>query len=296
MASAKLEAGELDRAADLADEQLRRSGVDGAAAASGEHRVEAARRHVAERDRDRADGPHAVGLSLQVLDGGHDPARIGRLQADHLEAGVGTGIPRGDRMSVQGGALAAGRRELLAGAEVVNEAELDIGHRVAIGDRDRERVGGQGAADVHRAVDRIDDHPALRLTLSDLELPALLADREERVASCRSDLAELLEDDVLTAAVELQRHVAALAATLVDGPLGDGRRRREQIRLASGYPPAQIEPVDFGAHRRQCYWRPSLRLGRWAIPSSAWTASSGRSRTVRGPRWCSAPRGRGGPS
>ena len=55
-------------------------------AARAQHRVEAADGDVAERDRDRADRPDPVRLALQRLDHRGDPLRLGRLEADHLEA------------------------------------------------------------------------------------------------------------------------------------------------------------------------------------------------------------------
>ena len=78
---------------------------------------------------------------------------------------------------------------------------------------------------------------------AEADLTALLADRRHRDA-VGGDPFELLEDDVLALAVELQRHVAALSAALVLGPRGDPLRGAEEVRLPGGHPAAGIEPID----------------------------------------------------
>ena len=72
---------------------------------------------------------------------------------------------------------AAARDPLLARAEVVDVAEEDVGHRGAVGDRDRDRVVRQAALGVERAVDRVDDDE--RVGAAEVDRPALLADRRE---------------------------------------------------------------------------------------------------------------------
>src|SRR6201999_1378662 len=135
------------------------------------------------------------------------------LQADDLEPPVaGRHLGRG---AAEPRALAERRHELLVGAEVVDEAEADVGHRVARGDRDAETVRGDRAARVQRAVDRIDDHPR-RPAVAEDDLAALLGDGDERGAF-PSQLLQLDEDLVLAAAVDHQRVVTALADALVVG-------------------------------------------------------------------------------
>ena len=107
----------------------------------------------------------------------------------------------------------------------------------------RERVGGDRAPDVHRAVDRVDDDARPGVAVAEADLAALLGDRGELAPAACSAL-ELLEDDVLAAAVDLQRHVAALAEALVDGARGDpARARAKSSRCAGDDPPAGVEPV-----------------------------------------------------
>ena len=81
---------EDDLGAGLARDQLAAGRVDGAAGAAGEHAVEPPAGHVAEGDRDRADGADPVGLALQGLE---QRARVRSGLADsmpdHLEAEAG---------------------------------------------------------------------------------------------------------------------------------------------------------------------------------------------------------------
>ena len=62
-----------------------------------------------------------------------------------------------ERLAVQPRALAASSRPLLAGAEVVDEAEDDVVHRLPLRDGDREGEERDAALRVERAVDRVDD-------------------------------------------------------------------------------------------------------------------------------------------
>ena len=61
-----------------------------------------------------------------------------------------------ERLAVQPRALAAPADPLLAAAEVVDEAEVDVVHRPAVGDGDREGEERDAALRVERAVDRVD--------------------------------------------------------------------------------------------------------------------------------------------
>ena len=67
--------------------------------------------------------------------------------------------------------------------------------------------------------------------IAERDLAALLGDRDEVGARVCVQLLELGEDDVLAAAVEHQRVVAALADALVDGAAGDRRLGVEQALL-----------------------------------------------------------------
>ena len=147
-------------------------------------------------------------------------------------------------------------------------------------------MGGERAADVHRAVDRVDDDAGRGLAAAERDLAALLADGGEREPRGHRPGLELLEDDVLAAPVELQRHVAALAAALVDAC---ARRcvaeRGEELRLAGDDPAADVEPVDLGVHRDNCRCR-GARAARATVDRMASADVRGR---LRGrPR---APRG-----
>ena len=97
-------------------------------------------------------------LSVRRSTTGADLPRLGALDADDLEP-----VPRplgAHRLAVERRALPAPRREVLVGAEVVDEAELDVGHRRARRDGDADAVDGDRAARVERAVDRVDHDPA----------------------------------------------------------------------------------------------------------------------------------------
>ena len=62
-------------------------------------------------------------------------------------------------------------------AEVVDVAEQHVRHRRAVGDGDRERVVGEAALGVQRAVDRVDDDEQARV--AEVDDAALLGDRRE---------------------------------------------------------------------------------------------------------------------
>ncbi len=91
----------------------------------------------------------------------------------------------------------------------MDEAERDVGHRLAVGDRDRQRVMRDPALGVQRAVDRIDDHA--HAVVAVVDLAALLgADRE--LVALVAERVELVEHELLGGVVDLERAVAAAAA------------------------------------------------------------------------------------
>ena len=211
-AQRRLAARERDQAARLAHDQLAGGGVDGAAAPERDHAVEPGGGDLAERGGDRPERAHAVGALGERVDRPPDPARIGGLDAEHLELAVGAAALarlRREPEAVEPGALAAAGDPLLAGAEVVDVAEEDVGHRGAVGDGDRDRVVRQAALGVERAVDRVDHHE--RVGAAEVDGPALLADRREAQALV-VEPGELLEDRLLGRRVDQQRAVAALPA------------------------------------------------------------------------------------
>jgi hypothetical protein len=86
-----------------------------------------------------------------------DRAGEGRLEGQDLD--VVLRQLRGHRPAVQPRALAAPHGPLLAGAEVVHVAEVDVAHRRPVGDGDRERVERDAPLGVDRAVDGVDHDP-----------------------------------------------------------------------------------------------------------------------------------------
>ena len=178
---------------------------------------------------------------------GQRPLGLDRLDPDHLEP-LRLGGDR-DRAAVQPGAGAATGEELLVGAEVVDEAELDVGHRGTGGDRDRDREGGDRAAGVERAVDRVDHHPLLAAG-AEGDLAALLRDGDEGGAGGGQFL-ELGEDHVLATAVDHQGVVAALSDPLVDGALLAGQRLGEDRALGGDDAAADRRPVGGDEIHRQ---------------------------------------------
>ena len=70
---------------------------------------------------------------------------------------------------------------LLIAAEVMNDAEADIGHRRPIGNRDRDRISRQPALGVERAIDWIDYNEGL--VAAEINRAALL--RQGREARAR---------------------------------------------------------------------------------------------------------------
>src|SRR6185436_1236257 len=126
-------AGELDRGARPARDQLARGGIDRTAVAGGDHPVVAAGRHVRERHRDRPWHANPIRLPLEYLRGLQDSLRLGRLQRDYLQAVA--------RLHAEGATIelrvaVTGRHELLSGTELVDVAEDYVLHRVPVGHRD----------------------------------------------------------------------------------------------------------------------------------------------------------------
>src|SRR5690242_18854188 len=152
---------------------------------------------MAEREGKRAHDPEAVGEVRDLRRLLRDERRPGGLEGKDLDLVLRP--HRAERLAVQPRPLASARRPLLAGAEVVNEAEDDVVHRLTLRDGDREREERDPALGVERAVDRVDD--------------------EERQS--RPDAADLLRDhragrvtyasenDLLRGLVDRRRIVAA---------------------------------------------------------------------------------------
>ena len=130
--------------AGLAHHELRGGGVHGAAPAQGHHAVEARGGDLAEGHGDRADRPHAVRDLGQRVGRQPHPARIGRLEAQHLQLAVhlalaGLGV---ERRAVEQRPLAAPGDPLLPRPEVAHEAE---GRRPPSSRRRRPRARGRDA-------------------------------------------------------------------------------------------------------------------------------------------------------
>ena len=147
-----------------------------------EHGVEAAGGDVAERDRDRADDADPARLARRGRSStGADPPGLGPSTPTTSSPWPGPVGARAARPSSARAGAAPGA-ELLAGAEVVDVAELDVGHRRARGDGDAEAVRRDRAARVERAVDRVDHDPPAGRRVAERDLAALLGDGAERVA------------------------------------------------------------------------------------------------------------------
>src|SRR3954452_16695396 len=248
-------AWEGDVAAGLADDELPGGGVDRTAALDRDHAVQPRGGDLAERRGDRPERAQAVGALGQLVDRLADPPRVGRLDPEQLELPVGAaalaGRP-GQAAAVEPRALPAPADPLLARTEVVDVAEEDVGHRPAVGHRDRDRVVRQPALRVDRAVDRVDDHERLRATERDRA--ALLADRREAQALV-VELGELCEHGLLGRGVDEQRAVAALTAGAdLAHPLRGARAVFEDRAQGAGRTAADPQPVGVlsgirGGHR-----------------------------------------------
>ena len=123
----------------------------------------------------------------------------------------------------------------------MDERELDVGEGGAGGQGEAERIRRDRPPRVERPVDRIDHHDEPS-GAAEAHLPALLGDREEVEGAFVKPL-ELGEHDVLGAAIEPQRAIAALAPPLVRRALGDPWLGGEEPALLGHYPPAGGEPA-----------------------------------------------------
>ena len=121
-----------------------------------------------------------------------------------------------------------------SGAEVVDVAEDDVVHRVAVGDRDRDREERDAALRVQRAVDRVDDDGPPPVALD----TDLLADDAHVLA------AEALEDHALGGRVDRRRLVAALARA--DDRLALGAQRQLVEHARDVVPRVAAERVPVG--------------------------------------------------
>ena len=237
-------AGEADESSRLADDQLARGGVDAARPPQRQHSVEPPGGDLAEGRGDRPQRAQPVADRLEPVDRGLHPARVGRLDPEHLEAAVGPHPlleRRVERLAVQRRSLAALRPPLLTGPEVVHERVNDVRHRVAGGDGDRQRVVRNPSLRVQRPVDRIDDH--LHRGIAVVDLAALLRERGEAVALVAQPV-ELCQHDRLGSAVDHERAVAAPAPLArLDRPLGGRRDGRENLIEARDRAAANCQPI-----------------------------------------------------
>ena len=111
----------------------------------------------------------------------------GRVASSATSCSRSSGRERAERHAVDGRAAAAAGDPLLAVAEVVDVAERDVGHRRAVGHRDREGVHRQAALRVEAAVDRV-DHDAPAAAAAVAALADLLGDDREALALAREAL------------------------------------------------------------------------------------------------------------
>ena len=129
--------GKVDREAALADEQLRGGDVDERAALERADGVDAAGRQVAEREREGAHDPQPVS---EADDGrgllGDETVSVASKERISIRS-FGRTPPRAAPFEER--PVAALGRPFLARAEVVDVAEDDVVHRVAVRDGDRER-------------------------------------------------------------------------------------------------------------------------------------------------------------
>ena len=269
---------ERDEAAALAHDQLRRGGVDRAAAAQRGHPVDARRGDLAERDRDRAERADAVDVGQQGVRRSGEPARRGRLDRRR---------PRGARR--RSGARAADARAarrratpraalgapLLAGAEVVDVAEHDVGHRRPVGDRDRQRVVRRGRA--WRSASRRSGRRRRRCRGRRSRRTPRSSETSVKRAPCVVERPQLAEDEVLGALVDDQRAVAADAddAGLLDALGGPAALCAEHRAHPLHRAPAGAEPVVL--ERRGGRGHPLRTLGMCRHRSRASPSASARS-------------------
>ena len=153
---------QVDRETDLAAEQLRRGDVDRARRLQRADGVDAAGGEVAERERERAHDPQPVREA-------GDRRRVARRRATVQRRLEGEDLdrvlrPHARRAARRSAYAPSPRRAVHSSprAEVVDVAEDDVVHRLAVGDGDREREERDAALRVQRAVDRVDDDERAR--------------------------------------------------------------------------------------------------------------------------------------
>ena len=146
---------------------------------------------------------------------------------------------RVERLAVQERAFAAVRRPLLARTEVVDVGELDVGHRVAVRDRDREREERNAALRVERAVDRIDDDAPSPVT----DLADLLGDDRD------VETVETRKDHALRCCVDRRCVVTALALRKHGLALGTRRKLGQYATHVVRGAAADREPVSQAGRR-----------------------------------------------
>src|SRR6476659_10088171 len=193
-----LDVEQVDREAQLAAEELRRGDVDRARRLERADGVDTTGGEMAERKGERAHDPQPVGEVGDLRRVPGDERRSRRLEGEDLDLLLRP--HRAERLTIQGGALSATRRALLAGAEVVDEAEDDVVHRLAFGDRDREGEERDAALGVERAVDGIDDDQRQPRAADPADLLG-----DDRAGS----LADAGEYDLLRGPVDRRRVVSA---------------------------------------------------------------------------------------
>ena len=145
-----------DREPALAHEQLPGGDVDRAVRLQRADGVEAAGGEVAERERERAHDPEAVRDAVERRRLAPRPRGQRRLEREQLDPVLRTLRRRAARRSGtrrRRGAPSTPRRSR-SRRRSANSTSL---HRLAVGDRDREREERDAALRVERAVDRVDD-------------------------------------------------------------------------------------------------------------------------------------------
>ena len=113
-----------------------------------------------------------------------------------------------ERLAVEESAAPAGRRPFLSGSEVVDVAEHDVPHRLALGDCDRETEVPQPPLGVHGSVDRVDHD--VQLGGAEHALAELLR-HERELQPVPVEVLEPGDNRALGGVVDRRRVVAALA-------------------------------------------------------------------------------------
>jgi hypothetical protein len=187
---------------------------------------------MAERESQRAHDPQPVGEVGNFRRVPGDERRPSRFEGEDLDLILRP--HRAERLTVQVSAIASARSPLLARAEVVDEAEDDVVHRLPLRDRDREGEERDAALGVERAVDRVDDderqprHPDAADFL-----------RDNRACS----VAHTGEDDLLGGPVDRRRVIAAEAFPdhrLALGARGHPREHSVDVRNGGA---AEFQPL-----------------------------------------------------